>query len=215
MKFRPMVRCMSSPRTQVWSTSLRLAGSIQRATSLVVTWLMTTLWESQPTLTRSLYPAEEALLIHNLNPWDFTREQLRPGQATQCGSILVEMTDSYFTMVRKFKFFPIKYDIGNLNISGAWFKWVEVFLPDISFQTGPKIVLVGFYQKIFKGCFLPDTSFQTRKVGSSQPDKTLSGRFHPKIFFLMDSSRHLSWLFNPIFSFGGSLQTTNIPHPMS
>ena len=92
---------------------------------------------------------------------------------------------------------------------------VEVFLPDISFQTGPKIIIVGFYQKIFKGCFLPDTSFQTRKVGSSQPDKTLSGRFHPKIFFLMDSSRHLSWLFNPIFSFGGSLQTTNIPHPMS
>ena len=92
---------------------------------------------------------------------------------------------------------------------------VEVFLPDISFQTGPKIIIVGFYQKIFKGCFLPDTSFQTRKVGSSQPDKTLSGRFHPKIFILMDSSRHLSWLFNPIFSFGGSLQTTNIPHPMS
>ena len=87
---------------------------------------------------------------------------------------------------------------------------IEVFLPDTSFQTGPKIVVVGFYQNIFKGCFLPDTSFQTWEVGSSQPDKMLSGGFYPKIFCLVDSSRHLSGIFNPIFSLSGSFQTTNI-----
>ena len=87
---------------------------------------------------------------------------------------------------------------------------IECRLPDTSFQTGAHFMVVGFYQNIFKDCFLPDTSFQTWEVGSSQPDKMLSGGFYPKIFCLVDSSRHLLWEFNPIFCFGGTLQTENI-----
>ena len=56
--------------------------------------------ENQPTLTLWLYPAQEVLLTLNLIAWVFTRKQkLRPGQADQCGRVLLELTDFCFTTV--------------------------------------------------------------------------------------------------------------------